>query len=117
MLEARGDERLPHEASRVRGGRGLELLQGDRAAEAPVARGQDAAHAAPRELALDRVVLAADDGQPRRVGVVQATRFRRDRGNEQLPGRHGGSGIVRPASHGPILLPRALLETPRERFP
>ena len=117
VLEPCRDEGLPHEASSVRGGRGLELLQGDRAAQPPVARRQDAAHAAPRELALDRVVLAADDRQPRGVGVVRATRFRRDRGGQQFPVRHGGSGIVRPARHGPILLPRALLETPRERFP
>ena len=64
VLEPRGDERLPHEAPGARGGRGLELLQGDRAAQPPVARGKDAAHAAARELALDRVVLAADDRQP-----------------------------------------------------
>ena len=63
VLEPRGDERLAHEARRLRSGPGLQLLERDGAAEPQVARREDAAHAAARELALDRVGVARHERQ------------------------------------------------------
>ena len=64
VLQARGDPRLALEARASR--RGLardQLLDRDRAAEPPVARRDDAAHAAARELAAEQVARGIDDAQ------------------------------------------------------
>ena len=57
MLQARGDQRLALKARDLIGRRLQQLLERDGATEPAILGGDDAAHAAARDLAIGRVVL------------------------------------------------------------
>jgi hypothetical protein len=70
VLEPRGDQCLAPEPHRGLAAGLDQLLDRDRAAEPAIARRDDPAHAAARDLGLGDVVIGVDLGQAREVGVA-----------------------------------------------